>query len=170
MRQAYIGLGSNVGKRLSNLHEASKRIDALKKTHIIQRSSVYETSPVGACDQSDFLNQVIGVKTALPVYDLWHELSVIEHLLGRKRTKPLAPRTIDCDLLLFGEIEVQTAELTVPHPRMHERFFVLVPMVEIAPDCLHPVLRLTMRELLERIPKGEVEKQRIKRYEDNPIH
>ncbi len=116
--------------------------------HTVKRSSVYETEPQDLRNQPWFLNLVVQVETALFPIQLLHSLQAIELALGRKRITPKGPRSIDIDILLFGRFVVQTAELEVPHPRMHLRRFVLELLAEIAPDIRHPLLKKSARELL----------------------
>jgi 2-amino-4-hydroxy-6-hydroxymethyldihydropteridine diphosphokinase len=156
---AYVGLGSNVGDRLANLHDANERIRKLN-LDITRVSSVYETEPLGYVGQPWFLNQVLEASIrnssseAQPVIQaerLLFDLLEIENAMGRERTFANAPRVIDLDLLLFGEAAIDERKITLPHPRMHERRFVLAPLCQIAPDLVHPVLKKTYRELLARI-------------------
>jgi 2-amino-4-hydroxy-6-hydroxymethyldihydropteridine diphosphokinase len=157
----YVGLGSNVGDRLANLHDANERIRKLN-LDITRVSSVYETEPVGYVGQPWFLNQVLEASIrnssseAQPVIQaerLLFDLLEIENAMGRARTFENGPRVIDLDLLLFGEVIIRDTgrRIAVPHPRMHERRFVLEPLCEIAPNLLHPALKKTCRELLAQI-------------------
>jgi 2-amino-4-hydroxy-6-hydroxymethyldihydropteridine diphosphokinase len=137
---AYLGLGSNLGDRRLLLVQA---VEALGwgPVKVVARSSVYETAPVGGPPgQPPFLNQVIAVETELDARGLWERCLAVEHALGRARAheERWGPRTIDVDLLLYGEDEIDDEDLVVPHPRMHERGFVLVPLAEIAPDARVP--------------------------------
>ena len=148
---AYIGLGSNLGDRIQALREGA---EALEKAgvRVLSRSSLYRTDPVEVVDQGEFINQVLGCSTALPPEEVLAIGLGIERSLGRTRTRDKGPRTLDIDLLLHADTVLKTAGLEVPHPRMHLRAFVLVPLVEIAPDVRHPVLGLTAREMLLRCP------------------
>lgn len=143
----YLGLGSNVGEREQNLQAAVERLqsDELRVTRL---SSVYETEPQGMRNQRWFLNLVAETETDLFPRQLLGRIVRIERELGRRRMIENGPRTIDIDILFFGNAVVQTSELTIPHPRFAERRFVLEPMVELAPDLRDPVSRRTMRELL----------------------
>ena len=150
---AAIALGSNLpshfGDRADNLYEALRQLEALG--HVTAVSSFHDTDPVGYEDQPQFLNAAALLETELPPLKLLHALLAIEHSMGRDRSTapPKGPRIIDLDLLLYGDVVLQTSELTLPHPAMHERRFVLAPLVEIAPKMLHPTLHRTVAELAE---------------------
>lgn len=148
----YVSLGSNLGDRAGNLLLAVRGLT--EASFIIHRlSAIYETEPVDVESHDDYLNMVaeIHVKNISPSQMMARMLR-IEYLLGRRREIPKAPRTVDLDLLLYGNIEQETELVTLPHPRMHLRNFVLVPMVEIAPHIVHPTLDLTIQELCENSP------------------
>lgn len=138
--RAYVALGANLGEPVAHLRAAVADLDALPGTRVVARSSLYRSAPVGLVDQPDFINAVVAVDTALEALPLLRTLLAIEARHGRVRSVPNAPRTLDLDLLLYGEAVVGGAELTLPHPRMHERAFVLLPLLEIAPDVLLPGL------------------------------
>jgi 2-amino-4-hydroxy-6-hydroxymethyldihydropteridine diphosphokinase len=155
MASAWIGLGSNLGQTESNLIRALQALDDLPETLILRVSSAYLTPPWGGIDQDDFLNAVCELATALAPQALLKALLEIEEALGRVRDGPRwGPRVLDLDLLVFDDRVVRTPRLTLPHPRLHERAFVLVPLHEIAPDLIIPGQR-TVRELLEALPPGE---------------
>lgn len=143
----YLGLGSNVGEREQNLQSAVERLQS-RELRITRLSSVYETEPQGMRNQRWFLNLVAEAETDLFPRQLLGRIVKIERELGRRRMIENGPRTIDIDILFFGNSVVQTSELTIPHPRFAERRFVLEPMVELAPDLRDPVSRKTIRELL----------------------
>jgi 2-amino-4-hydroxy-6-hydroxymethyldihydropteridine diphosphokinase len=134
--RAYLGLGSNLGDRRAILHQAIEALD-WGDVSVTARSHVYETTPVGGPDgQPNFLNQVIAVDTRLSAHELWQRCSAVEATLGRSREHEVrwGPRAIDIDVLTFGEEVVAEPDLEIPHPRMRERAFVLVPLAELAPD------------------------------------
>jgi GTP cyclohydrolase-4 len=146
---AYLGLGSNLGDRKYNLARALE----LLMNHLVveQVSSVYETEPVGYKEQPLFLNVVCRISTELSPDKLLRLAKKIETELGRTPSFPNAPRPIDIDILFYGDKVINDKELTVPHPRLAERAFVLVPLAEIAPNLVHPVSRKTVRELLDNL-------------------
>jgi 2-amino-4-hydroxy-6-hydroxymethyldihydropteridine diphosphokinase len=146
MATAYIGLGANLGDRAATLREAAQRLGTLGRITAV--SSLYETEPIGFREQPPFLNAVIALGTDLSPTELFRELIAIEQDLGRVRTFRNAPRTLDLDVLLMDGLVLEMPELTLPHPRMHERAFVLAPLAEIAPGVRHPVLDVSMVELL----------------------
>ena len=152
---AYIGLGSNLGDRSKNLSGAIERLSRIGTIAAV--SAIYETKPWGVDGyQPRYLNQVAAVNTALDPLEVVAELLGIEHSLGRTRQEKNASRTLDLDLLLHGESVVDASGVSVPHPRLHERAFVLVPLAEIAPDIIHPVLNRTVLELAEGADRSGV--------------
>jgi 2-amino-4-hydroxy-6-hydroxymethyldihydropteridine diphosphokinase len=150
-RLVFIGLGSNQGDREAYLSRAVEELRALGLECRL-RSSIYRTDPVEVIDQEEFLNQVVGCMTALPPERILEICLAVEKSLGRARTRDKGPRTIDLDLLLCGDEIRENGALKVPHPRMHLRRFVLVPLVEIAPGARHPILGKSAAELLESCP------------------
>jgi 2-amino-4-hydroxy-6-hydroxymethyldihydropteridine diphosphokinase len=147
----YLSLGSNIGDRAANLDSA---IAALPDAgvRVLRRSSLYETEPVDFLEQSWFLNCVIEVETLLPPSELLKALQGIEILLASKKLIPRGPRIIDLDVLFYGESIVQADGIEIPHPRMANRRFVLVPLAELAPRLKHPALGATITELLAATP------------------
>ena len=147
----FIGLGSNLGDREDALARGRRALEA-HGLHIAVASSLYETEPVGGPAQEWFLNQVIGGDTALSPEALLAACLAAEQEQGRVRTVPGGPRTLDADLLLYGDEVREDGALSLPHPRLHQRRFVLVPLVEVAPAARHPRLGLTAQQLLARCP------------------
>ena len=151
MHVAYIGFGSNIGDRLGHIQNA---IDTLSKTEGItlkKISSIYKTDPVGYEAQAQFLNGVAAIQTDLPPLSLLRTLKDIEAVVGRQHRIRWGPREIDLDILIYGDLCLQTEKLVIPHPEMHLRRFVLAPLAEIAPDLVHPVFQETVQTLLERL-------------------
>lgn len=158
MEQAFLGLGSNVGKRERYLGDAVEAIANLEDTELLCLSSIYETEPWGRKDQQPFLNQVVAVETGLGPEELLSACQEIERSLGQRRAERWGPRTMDIDLLLYGEKVVEEETLRVPHPRLLERRFVLVPLEEIAPSLSVPGSGKTVGEVLATCAdRGRVE-------------
>jgi len=151
-KSVYLSLGSNVGDRRAHLEEAIERLRQLGSVAAV--SSFYETEPVAVTQQGWFLNCVVKLETEAMPRQLLSRLLDIERSMGRKRTRAKGPRNIDLDILLFGSSVVEARGLTIPHPAMHERRFVLEPLAEVAPEVRHPVLKRTARELRDALPPG----------------
>jgi 2-amino-4-hydroxy-6-hydroxymethyldihydropteridine diphosphokinase len=155
---AYLSLGSNLGDREAQLREAQKRLGAVGQ--IKRVSSYYETEPVEFTEQSWFLNCALGLETSQNPQELMKSILHIEEEMGRRRVQKKGPRTIDIDILLFGDQIVNSAEVIIPHPAMQERRFVLEPLAEIAPEVRHPLLHKAIRELLSELPAaGQIVKK-----------
>jgi 2-amino-4-hydroxy-6-hydroxymethyldihydropteridine diphosphokinase len=156
MNGIYLSLGSNIGARAGNIARALAELPE-HGVRVVGRSSLYETEPVEFLAQGCFLNCVVEVETDLAPVELMRALLDIERAMGRERVAPKGPRIIDVDILLYGSRVVREADLEIPHPRMAERRFVLVPFAEIAPGGVHPVLKKTVAELLaETADRSEV--------------
>jgi 2-amino-4-hydroxy-6-hydroxymethyldihydropteridine diphosphokinase len=151
-KRVYLSLGSNLGDRGNHLRDAITRLESAD--HVVSVSSFYETAPVEVTNQPWFLNCAIEVETTKLPKQLMAAVLAIEQEMGRQRTRNKGPRIIDIDILLFGNSVIDSPELTIPHPAMHERRFVLEPLAEIAPEAQHPVLKKTVREILDALPMG----------------
>ena len=157
--KAYVALGSNLGDRAGNLLLAVRGMmeAALCVTRV---SSIYETAPVSEIEQPPFLNMVVEIGNSLPTPEqMMARLLRIEYALGRTREVKDGPRTIDLDLLIYGEVKSDTEFLRLPHPRLHERRFVLEPLVEVAPHLMHPTLKLSAAELLGTVEDASAVKR-----------
>lgn len=156
---AYIGFGSNLGNRELKFEEVLREFDRAVGMSVIRSSRLYETDPVGLSDEgSKFVNAVLEVRTDLSPRDLMASLREIELRLGKSPAhRSDLSRTIDLDLLMFGNLSLKETDLEIPHPRMHTRGFVLVPMVEIAPEAVHPILGCTVGELSAQISEDELQ-------------
>jgi 2-amino-4-hydroxy-6-hydroxymethyldihydropteridine diphosphokinase len=150
---AYLSLGSNVGDREHNLRDAIARLGT--KGRIVSVSSWYETEPVEFIDQAWFLNCAVALESAVTPEQLIAAVLEIEEQMGRQRLQRKGPRIIDIDILLYGEKTIDSHALTLPHPAMQQRRFVLEPLAEIAPDARHSVLKKTIRQLLDALPEGQ---------------
>jgi 2-amino-4-hydroxy-6-hydroxymethyldihydropteridine diphosphokinase len=151
---AYLSLGSNVGEREKNLRDAIERLAAFGS--VVSTSSFYETEPVEFTAQAWFLNCAVALETNQTAQQLMAGLLNIEQEMGRRRMRQKGPRTIDIDILLFGDAVIDSPELIVPHPAMQQRRFVLEPLAEIAPAVRHPLLKKTVCELLDGLAPGQV--------------
>ena len=150
MAHVYIGVGSNLGQRQEQLEEGLKRLSEVTGIEVLRTSSVYETKPVGGPPQGDYLNAVWEVETSLSPKALLKELLLVEAQMGRIRGEANASRTLDLDILIYDDLMIREPGLEVPHPRLHERLFVLKPFCEIAPETIHPEKKETMQTLLEK--------------------
>lgn len=157
MKIAYLSLGSNVGDREKHLARARERLNS-EGLRILRASALYETEPRDVPDQPWFLNQVVEIETRLLPKQLLEQTQKIERALGRVRTWAKGPRTIDIDILLYGDTIVSTPGLEIPHERMADRRFVLEPLSELAPELRHPRTGATVSEMLARVKNQKVER------------
>jgi 2-amino-4-hydroxy-6-hydroxymethyldihydropteridine diphosphokinase len=157
LAEAFIGLGANLDNPLQQVTQAISEVDAIEHTRVLAASSLYRSAPVGYADQPDFINAVAKLQTGLSPRRLLDALHVIENRHGRRRSVRNAPRTLDLDLLLYGAFVVCEEDLILPHPRMHERAFVLLPLAEIAPDASLPGYP-PLAQLLAQVDRSGVNK------------
>jgi 2-amino-4-hydroxy-6-hydroxymethyldihydropteridine diphosphokinase len=150
----YLALGTNMGNRLANLKAAINNLTP--QLAVKNKSSVYETPPWGFTQQAEFLNQVVMAETYLQPQALLGHLKRLETALGRIPNFQDGPRLIDIDILFYDDLVLDTPPLTIPHPRMYNRPFVLVPLAEIAPDLIHPLLGKSVRELLDKVDRSDI--------------
>lgn len=152
----YLALGSNLGDRLANLKQAIAALTP--QMEVKAKSAVYETPPWGVEDQPKFLNQVIQATTYLDPEPLLKHLKRLEVALGRKESFPNGPRLIDLDILFYDDLVLNAGSLVIPHPRLHERGFVLLPLMDISPDFVHPVSKKSVREMAAGCDRKGIEK------------
>jgi len=156
--QVFIALGSNLGDPVFQVRKAFDEIAGLPASRLLSCSSLYRSAPVGRHDQPDFINAVVKIETGLSPHDLLKALLEIEQSHGRVRRLPNDPRTLDLDMLMYDELECNGCSLTLPHPRMHQRAFVLEPLMEIAQDCFIPG-HGTVVELLAACAEQQLERE-----------
>jgi len=151
---AYIAIGSNLGRKVFNCREAVERMGLMPGSRVLAESGLFRTEPIGVHDQDWYVNGVVVVETDLLPRPLLRALLAIEAALGRERKEKWAARIIDLDILLYGQVVIDEADLKIPHPLMHLRRFVMVPMNRLAPHLMHPVLQRTMAEILAELPEA----------------
>jgi len=151
METVFIGFGSNQGDSVEICRQAIDCLERHPQIHVLKVSSLYRTEPVGAVEQDWFVNGIVQIETSLGPEELLGFIHEIETDFGRVRKIRWGPRTLDLDILSYGEKKIFSANLAIPHPGIHQRRFVLVPLVEIAPDWIHPTLKLKGSELLDRL-------------------
>ena len=152
---AYIGIGSNLGDKVYQCETAISDILRADQNKLLAKSSLFKTKPIGYTSQDWFINGVIKIETDLEPLELLQVLKDIESRLGREKTFRWGPRVIDLDILLFDEEEIEMEGLQIPHPHLQERQFVLIPLAEIDPEVIHPVLKKRIGELLENIKEDQ---------------
>lgn len=155
MTVAYIALGSNIEPRFAYLEEAIEELGKVAKIEVLNKSEVYETVPVGYTDQGNFLNMVIEIETDLSAFNLLDTCQTVERKLGRNRDIRWGPRTIDLDILLYNKEHMKTEKLIIPHPRMHERAFVLVPLQDVNPSVHIHSINKDVSRILNDLPTEE---------------
>jgi 2-amino-4-hydroxy-6-hydroxymethyldihydropteridine diphosphokinase len=158
----YLASGTNLGDRLANLNTAAAALYPPVK--VLQASPVFRTAPWGYLEQPDFLNQAFKAETRLTPHNLLQFLKNLETRLGRQPGIRYGPRLIDLDILFYDDLVMDTEELTIPHPRLAERAFVLVPLAAIAPDLSHPILHLTIRQMLQDVDVSGVHQFKDQQY------
>jgi 2-amino-4-hydroxy-6-hydroxymethyldihydropteridine diphosphokinase len=151
----YIGIGSNVGDKVRQCEQAISEILKVDRHKLLAKSPLFKTKPIGYTSQDWFVNGVIKIETEMEPLELFRILKAVELQLGRTQTFRWGPRSIDLDILFFDDEEVRTEELQIPHPRLHERQFVLIPLVEIDRQLVHPTLKKTVGELLEELKEDQ---------------
>ncbi len=163
MHTVYLGLGSNQSDPISQIKNATDLIEKIETSKIIKKSSLYESLPVGYLDQPNFINQVISLQTSLSPAELFERFQQIEFQLKRVKKIVNGPRTIDIDILLFNQEIILTKDLTIPHPRMLDRAFVMIPLLEIEPNILIPKIS-NLKEIL-----GKLDKKTLTKINDQSI-
>ena len=163
MHTVYLGLGSNQSDPISQIKNATDLIEKIETSKIIKKSSLYESLPVGYLDQPNFINQVISLQTSLSPAELFERFQQIEFQLKRVKKIVNGPRTIDIDILLFNQEIILTKDLTIPHPRMLDRAFVMIPLLEIEPNILMPKIS-NLKEIL-----GKLDKKTLTKIDDQSI-
>ncbi|WP_284140741.1 MULTISPECIES: 2-amino-4-hydroxy-6-hydroxymethyldihydropteridine diphosphokinase [unclassified Virgibacillus] len=165
MNKAFIALGTNIEPRFRYLSEAMERLAAHRQISVCKESLIYETEPVGYKEQADFLNKVIAVETTLSAIELLDVCQTIENELGRKREIRFGPRTIDLDILYYNNENIKTERLIVPHPRMMERAFVLIPLLELVPELV--IGETFVKTLLAELPESD--KKGVKKWTQDEL-
>jgi len=159
MVKVYICFGSNLGDRNKNIERAIAHLKELDGVDVKKQSAVYETEPVGGPVQDKYLNGLLEIETTLLPDELLDRLKGIESRLGRAKEEDNGPRPIDLDIIFYGDIVIEGERIKIPHPKMHEREFVLIGLNEIAPDFMHPRLNKTVKELYETVKSGNENNQ-----------
>jgi 2-amino-4-hydroxy-6-hydroxymethyldihydropteridine diphosphokinase len=152
---AFIGIGSNLGESVHNCDLAIRAMTADRRNRVVEVSPFYRTEPVGKKDQGWFVNAVAALETSRSPRELLEFIQTVEHEMGRGRKEKWGPRIIDLDILFYDDQIIRAEDLVVPHPRLHERRFILTPLNDIAPDLRHPLLNQSIAEILSKLPEGE---------------
>jgi 2-amino-4-hydroxy-6-hydroxymethyldihydropteridine diphosphokinase len=168
MVRAYVGIGANLGDRAAQVCFARRALDDLSDTRVTACSEVYETAPVGPGEQRPYYNAAVELETGLSPESILRGLLAIEQQAGRHRREKWGPRTLDLDLLLYGERVISTEELSVPHPFLHERPFVLRPLADIDPGLVHPLLQMRVSELLSYLPPFDMKQVDVEGWTPGP--
>jgi 2-amino-4-hydroxy-6-hydroxymethyldihydropteridine diphosphokinase len=166
-QKAFIGIGSNIGDSIGNCITGIAKLKEDKRIRLISRSSMYATSPVSTIEQNDFINCAACVMWAGPPFELLALLNSIEEKMGRERNVKNGPRTIDLDILLFGDLIIDTPLLKIPHPELHNRKFALIPCIEIEPAVVHPIYGKQLKDFLDDI--GDEQKIEMLESPDFPL-
>ena len=161
MARVFLSLGSNIGNREDYIMQALTTISYLDHCALLRQSPLYETTAVGGPLQGDYVNQVVEIETSFKPDELLGTLAVIEELLGRERFLRFGPRTIDIDILFYDNLIIQDEQLTIPHPRLHERLFVLVPLADLAADFVHPVIGKRISDLMDEVKQAVGDGQKV---------
>jgi 2-amino-4-hydroxy-6-hydroxymethyldihydropteridine diphosphokinase len=161
-KTAFLSLGSNLGDRLGNIHKAIGFLNEKPGITVAKTSSIYLTAPVGVSRQPDFYNAAIEIKTTLPPQSLLKAVKAIEYAMGRQPDSHFQPRTIDIDILMYGDLEIDSLDLRIPHSRLDKRAFVLIPLLELNPDLIHPTTFKPLKQHLAEIK----DPQKVERISD----
>lgn len=153
----FLSLGSNINNPKANLDKTIKILSAHQSVNICKTSKYYRTAPVDYLHQPEFINCAVWIKSALNIHKFYKLIKKIEKEMGTQKEFKNGPRVIDIDIIFYSDQVIMTSDLKIPHPKMHERKFVLVPLEELKPDFIHPELRLTVKELLENLPHNPLQ-------------
>ncbi len=164
MKDVILSIGSNLGNRIEFLKSSIKNLEILKDVVIVKVSDVYKTEPIGVSKQSNYFNSIVYLKTDLSPNDLLSEINEIEKMYKRERIIKWGPRTLDIDIIDYDNKIINTEQLTLPHPRMHKRRFVLIPMTEIDPYYIHPLYNISLFTMLKQTEKQKCVKMNMENW------